>query len=980
MSWKPAFILCLFVFLTSTGSATTHVVRPDGSGDFTTIQDAIGASNNGDVIELTDGTFTGEGNRDISYSGKAITIRSQSGNAANCIIDCEGTPSEAHRGFKFFTGEGRSSVLQSVTVTGGYLPDWPPRRGGAVCCSTTTSPLFIGCVFSSNTASDGGGAVSCNGGGSPGFENCIFEANSTTTGYGGGILIDQTTVEVTNCSFLDNDGFGGGGAYCEWDSSRFVGCTFSGNSSGGLGGGMYITHRTSVDECAFLENYADLMGGGVFIYRTHVDGPPIANSLFDSNTTGVWGGGIMLSGDSDYSVETCTFLYNRAFSTNPAGQGGGIALGNYARANISGCTFYENAAMQGGAIAPVLAAPPGPTTASVENSILSFSTMGEAVYCEVGCSADLICCDVIGNVGGDWVGCIAGQDALAENFSADPRYCDPVSDDFHLRSDSPCAPDQSPVDCGLIGAWPVGCSAATAACCDLSTGTCTLETVDDCLASGGEFHLEWESCVPNPCPQPIGACCDLETGACSLITETECDGLGWEFHPEWDSCDPNPCPQPVAACCDLETGACSLTTETECDGVAEEYHPEWGICDPNPCPQPQGVCCRGTACELMTAAQCTLFEGDWYADLLDCEPNPCPAPATAACCVDSVCVVVSEPECASQQGEWHPEWTDCLPGLCHEDGPPCPPGWIDRYDEVFVVFPFEVPGIFERRPIIVSGPASIFRGPADFQSEGDCHIDTEILELDLVGTYDPAIDCGGDHFPLPATVSLDTLGIYGQIKSSTDIDGTPTYPDTSWYNIFILVSVDGQGPYAKRITVKNLLTSGDLWGDPPCVNPDSPYQSEDEEFGLAICATSSSEGCCEFPPGIGNGCLITSPMICALLNGVYSGDGTTNCQVSGIGRTGDSQAILGIELHENPSMIETRIVFELAQGGPVRLEVYDGSGRLIRRLIDEPIEAGRHTVEWDRRTPEGREVPVGLYFIRLRHGDQERVTKATILR
>jgi hypothetical protein len=64
---------------------------------------------------------------------------------------------------------------------------------------------------------------------------------------------------------------------------------------------------------------------------------------------------------------------------------------------------------------------------------------------------------VYGNAGGDWVGCIADQYGVNGNFSADPLFCDPTHDDFTLAATSPCAPENSPGECGLIGAWPVGC-------------------------------------------------------------------------------------------------------------------------------------------------------------------------------------------------------------------------------------------------------------------------------------------------------------------------------------------------------------------------------------------------------------------------------------------------------------------------------------------------------------------------------------------
>lgn len=47
--------------------AVTYTISPDGSGDFPTIQAAIDTASAGDIIELTDGTSTGEGNWGLDY-------------------------------------------------------------------------------------------------------------------------------------------------------------------------------------------------------------------------------------------------------------------------------------------------------------------------------------------------------------------------------------------------------------------------------------------------------------------------------------------------------------------------------------------------------------------------------------------------------------------------------------------------------------------------------------------------------------------------------------------------------------------------------------------------------------------------------------------------------------------------------------------------------------------------------------------------
>lgn len=100
-------------------SAATYHVTPDGAGDFPTIQAAILGSSDGDVIELADGAYTGDGNRRIDFSGRAVTLRSASGNPAACIIDIQANPDDEHYGIQFISGEGPDSRVEGVTIARG---------------------------------------------------------------------------------------------------------------------------------------------------------------------------------------------------------------------------------------------------------------------------------------------------------------------------------------------------------------------------------------------------------------------------------------------------------------------------------------------------------------------------------------------------------------------------------------------------------------------------------------------------------------------------------------------------------------------------------------------------------------------------------------------------------------------------------------------------------------------------------------------
>jgi hypothetical protein len=69
--------------------------------------------------------------------------------------------------------------------------------------------------------------------------------------------------------------------------------------------------------------------------------------------------------------------------------------------------------------------------------------------------------------------------------------------------------------------------------------------------------------------------------------------------------------------------------------------------------------------------------------------------------------------------------------------------------------------------------------------------------------------------------------------------------------------------------------------------------------------------------------------------------------------------------HPNPFNPVTRITYDVANAGRVRIEIYDVSGRMVRTLVDEHRGAGRYEVEWDGRNANGTPVHTGVYFYRM---------------
>jgi concanavalin A-like lectin/glucanase superfamily protein/parallel beta helix pectate lyase-like protein len=322
-------------------------------GEYGTIQAAIDAADDGDMVVVEDGVYTGEGNRNIEFKGKAIIVRSMNG-TENCIVDCQ----NENRGFRFISGEGRNSVLDGFTIVNGYKAG----AGGGIKVGYGSGPVIQNCVIKDCQASEGGG-IYCQSGSDAFIRNSKIVDNDAAEMGGGlyceGMEEETASITVEGCEISGNnaDGSGGGGGlyaeYCQ--EVNVLNSTLTGNESLQSGGGIRVSSSVNVkiDSCVFAENRSvEGSGGGV---KITADNAKITNSIFRDNESEGNGGGIHGGGEYSYDVINCTFVNN--VSGNSTGSvskpGNGIIAnsifkGNsdyaiYGDAVIKHCIFTDNA-------------------------------------------------------------------------------------------------------------------------------------------------------------------------------------------------------------------------------------------------------------------------------------------------------------------------------------------------------------------------------------------------------------------------------------------------------------------------------------------------------------------------------------------------------------------------------------------------------------------------------------------------------------
>jgi hypothetical protein len=342
----------------------------------TSIQDAIEASTDGDLILVTNGIYN-TGGRIVSglltnrvVLTKPVTVRSVNGASVTTI---EGIPTIGDSAVRCVYLTNGATLVGFTLANGATRSDGDYTRemsgGGALCEST--SAVLSNCIVQASAATIAGGGVYQGT-----LENYVLSSNAVTyfgNGAGGG----ADSAVLVGCVLSNNLAYYGGGV----ENSTLFHCTLTGNftfidsdytANGGGASACILT------DCLVFGN-SSLTGAGV-------SGSTLVNCILNGNSTergdGVWppnGGGA-----SGSTLVNCTVVYNLANDT-----GGGVNA-----CTLTNCIVYFNTAPNG-------------TDYSDDSSLFY-------------CATTPLPASGFGNV------------------TNDPALANLVGDDFHLGTNSPC--------------------------------------------------------------------------------------------------------------------------------------------------------------------------------------------------------------------------------------------------------------------------------------------------------------------------------------------------------------------------------------------------------------------------------------------------------------------------------------------------------------------------------------------------------------
>ena len=285
---------CISIIKYSDQNLTFHIRAPIvyywyiGDVGYETLEDAIEAASNGDVIEGVKYNYLYEESITVN---KNVTIKSKDSKARAIFL---GT--YLFEGSILTIDEGANVILEDLSFVN------IPQIDGGRAIYNKGNLTVNGVVFNNNKGYIGSAIYNKE-------DLKVISSNFTynSAEYGGAIY-NEKNAEIIDSYFANNTGTNGGAIYNEAkltiDNSSFIG------NNGEFGGAIYNENSTEIGNSLFLKNHAD-NGGAIYSQDGDLT---VSYSVFDGNTAekGINVAGNVMTLENNYwgSIDYSNLVYN----------------------------------------------------------------------------------------------------------------------------------------------------------------------------------------------------------------------------------------------------------------------------------------------------------------------------------------------------------------------------------------------------------------------------------------------------------------------------------------------------------------------------------------------------------------------------------------------------------------------------------------------------------------------------------------------
>lgn len=458
LPWKSSCLLAVglvFLIAANVFAATRYVgTQP---GDHSTIQAAVNAARNNDIVIVRNGTYN-EAN--ILMPRKVLTIKSASEDASLCTINCGGG---TNKGFVFGGIVQNIQILELTIRNAGDSAIWCVCQAAptitncvikesttGIYCAGQSRPTVTGCTLTDNATgiyctnmvspiisedlvTGGATGIVCTCMAHPNISSCdvtgssigiecscsayptITDCDVTGTTNAGVKISNSARPVISECSITDNLG-DGVSILLKGAAPKMTACLISGNGKTGIMCSQ-VSNAVIIDDCDILDN-AD---NGIVCMLSSC--PSIKNCKISGNGAA----SLALGGGVCCQNAACPVIVNCLVTENTAIKGGGIGCTNAANPKVTNCTITDNIAIEkGGALFCQFSACP-----IVTNSILWGNDSGSNHQVDIWSTTRPMVTYSLAD-------CIGYHNLQPIWPLRNPCFVDADAGNYHLAAESPC--------------------------------------------------------------------------------------------------------------------------------------------------------------------------------------------------------------------------------------------------------------------------------------------------------------------------------------------------------------------------------------------------------------------------------------------------------------------------------------------------------------------------------------------------------------